>query len=78
MTFEVNKHNLVPKHSKVSDSEKAKLLEKYDITIKELPKIHNSDPAVVKLNLKMGDVVKIERESKTAGTAVYYRVVIDG
>ncbi|MBS3166174.1 DNA-directed RNA polymerase subunit H [Candidatus Woesearchaeota archaeon] len=78
MTFEVNKHNLVPKHSKVSDSEKAKLLEKYGIAVKELPKIHNSDPAIVKLNLKMGDVVKIERESKTAGTAVYYRVVIDG
>jgi len=78
MTFEVNKHFLVPKHTKLNDSEKSKLMEKYHISFRDLPKILKDDPAIAKLNLSQGDVVKIERASKTAGETVYYRVVIEG
>jgi DNA-directed RNA polymerase subunit H (RpoH/RPB5) len=78
MTFEVNKHILVPKHSKLNDSEKKKLLEEHHIEIKSLPKILKDDPAIEKLGVKAGDVIKIERKSITAGTAIYYRVVIEG
>jgi DNA-directed RNA polymerase subunit H (RpoH/RPB5) len=78
MTFEVNKHILVPKHSKLNDSEKKKLLEEHHIEIKSLPKILKDDPAIEKLGIKAGDVIKIERKSITAGTAIYYRVVIEG
>jgi DNA-directed RNA polymerase subunit H len=78
MTFDVSKHILVPKHSKVSDSEKKKLFEKYNINGKELPRIFKEDPAIVKLSVKVGDIIKIERESQTAGVAKYYRVVVDG
>lgn len=70
-------HVLVPKHLKVSDSEKEKLLEKYHISTKELPKILKDDPALAKLNLKEGDLVKVERNSKTAGVSFYYRVVMN-
>jgi len=76
MTFNLTKHMLVPEHSKISESEKNKLLEAYGITIKELPKISKEDPAIESLDAKGGDIIKIERPSKTAGTAVYYRVVI--
>lgn len=70
-------HVLVPKHLKVSDSEKEKLLEKYHISTKELPKILKDDPALAKLTLKDGDLVKVERNSKTAGVSYYYRVVMN-
>lgn len=78
MEFDVTKHELVPKHEILSEEEKAKLLKKYGITIKELPRILASDPAIKSLNPKVGDVVKITRKSKTAGESVYYRVVVRG
>ena len=76
--MDINKHLLVPKHTKLSDADKKKLFEKYSITVKELPKIMKDDPALSALNPKQGDVIMIERESKTAGKAFHYRAVIDG
>jgi len=78
MAFDVNKHHLVPKHMKLNDSEKKKLLLHYSITTKELPKILVKDPAIQNLKPKVGDIIKIERESKTAGVAFYYRSVVEG
>jgi len=75
MSFDINKHELVPKHTKISDSEKSKLLAAYHIEGKGLPKISKSDSAIAKLDLKAGDIVKIERISKTAGITHYYRQV---
>ncbi|MDP3990453.1 MAG: DNA-directed RNA polymerase subunit H [archaeon] len=69
------KHSLVPKHSKLSDNEKAVLLEKYAAELKQLPRIYGSDPALSSLSVKEGDIIKIERASKTAGIFAYYRVV---
>jgi DNA-directed RNA polymerase subunit H len=77
MTFDVNKHSFVPKHTKLGESEKAKVLEKFSIAAHSLPKVLSSDPAVLKLGGKGGDVIKIERESKTAGIVSYYRVVVE-
>jgi|TARA_Y100000310_G_scaffold334530_1_gene414536 DNA-directed RNA polymerase subunit H len=77
MSFEVTKHELVPKHKKLSDSEKSKLFEKFNIKGKELPKISETDPAIASLGVKQGDIIKIERISKTAGTSDYYRQVTE-
>lgn len=77
MAIDVIKHTLVPKHSKVSDSEKQKLFATYNIEARALPKIVKNDSAIAKLDVKIGDIVKIERISKTAGVASYYRVVVD-
>ena len=74
--FKVDKHLLIPKHSKLSDSQKEKLLEKYKISEKELPKILKTDPAIISLDAKPGDVIKITRNSQTASEAVFYRVVV--
>jgi len=78
MTIDVNGHQLASKHKKVSDSERESLFKKYNIDSKSLPKINKNDPAIVHLNLKQGDVVKVVRKSKTAGKTDYYRGVIDG
>lgn len=74
----VNMHELVPKHTKLKDSEKNKVLEKYNVSANALPRISKDDPAIEKLNVTPGDVIKIERESQTAGVSIYYRVVVEG
>lgn len=77
MAFDVNKHFLVPKHTKLGDSEKQKLAEKYNIRLLSLPKILSDDPAIAKLDVKAGDVIKIDRKSKTSGVTTYYRLVVE-
>jgi len=69
------KHNLIPKHTKISDSEKEELFNNYKISIKDLPKISLTDPAIAHLEANAGDVIKIDRESETAGSSVFYRGV---
>lgn len=75
--YDVSKHYLVPKHTKLNEKEKQELLEQYGITVKELPKILRKDPAIVRLNAAVGDVIKIARNSPTAIEAVFYRGVVD-
>lgn len=70
-------HSLIPPHEKVSEDEKKILLEKYNITLLQLPKIKIDDPSIKHLSLKRGDVVKIIRKSVTAGNSTFYRVVVN-
>lgn len=72
----VLKHELVPEHRILSDGEREKLLEKFDITAKQLPKILSADPVVKGTGAKVGDVLEITRKSLSAGVAVYYRLVV--
>ncbi len=76
--IDVSKHILVPKHSKMSEEEVEALLEKYNISKTQLPRILQSDPAIEPLELEIGDVVSIERKSPTVGKSIYYRVVVHG
>jgi len=73
--IDVSSHSLVPTHTKLSDDDKNELFALYKITIKELPKIRSNDPAINTLKAKVGDVIKIDRPSKTAKKTVYYRGV---
>jgi len=75
--LDVSNHILVPKHEKCSETEKKALLKKYNVTISDLPKISINDAAICDLNLEPGDVVKITRDSPTAGVTIFYRVVIE-
>jgi len=70
-------HVLVPKHKILSEEEKEKLLTELNISPKQLPKISVNDPAAKAIGAKVGDIVKIIRKSQTAGTAIYYRLVIN-
>ncbi|MBI2142324.1 DNA-directed RNA polymerase subunit H [Candidatus Woesearchaeota archaeon] len=76
--IDVKKHVLVPKHQKLSEREKDELLQRYGITVSELPRIIKTDPALAGLNTKPGDVLKISRKSSTSGSAAFYRVVVNG
>jgi DNA-directed RNA polymerase subunit H len=75
--FTTDKHALIPKHSKLSDKQKEKVLEDYKISLRELPRISKTDSALTSLSAKPGDVIKIIRTSLTAGEAIFYRVVVD-
>ena len=77
MNFEVANHILVPKHEKLSEEEGKKLLQKYNITKLQLPRISKKDPAIKELGLKPGEIVKITRNSETAGKTAFFRLVID-
>ena len=74
--FDVTKHELVPKHSKVSERETKEIFEKYAIELQNLPRIFKSDPALQNLDVKEGDIVKVARKSPTAGETVFYRRVV--
>ena len=66
-------HALQPRHIKLKQEEVTKLLEKYNISISQLPKISFGDPALPK-DCVSGDVVKIERE-QNGKIQIYYRTV---
>jgi DNA-directed RNA polymerase subunit H (RpoH/RPB5) len=63
-------HILQPKHTKISSDEIEKILNKFNITLAQLPKISQKDAALPE-DCKKGDVIKIERAGE-----IYYRVVI--
>lgn len=73
--YDVTKHELVPKHTKLSDKDAAELLEKYNITARELPKILLADPAIQHLDVKEGDIIKVVRKSDLTGESMFYRRV---
>tara|TARA_Y100000310_G_scaffold304248_1_gene343204 strand:+ start:2148 stop:2354 length:207 start_codon:yes stop_codon:yes gene_type:complete len=66
-------HILQPKHTKLKPDEVKKLVDKYNITISQLPKIKEGD-VVVPEGCGKGDVLKIERKEEDK-LYVYYRVV---
>ena len=74
--IDMTKHVLVPKHTLVSESEKKQITDSLNLSGKELPKILKTDPVIAELKTKDGDVIKITRQSVTAGEIVFYRRVI--
>tara|TARA_Y100000310_G_scaffold294906_1_gene325780 strand:- start:735 stop:962 length:228 start_codon:yes stop_codon:yes gene_type:complete len=75
MTTE-KKHILVPKHTVMKKEEISLLLSKYNIRKNQLPKISQKDPALKNIEFKEGDIIMIERKSKTSNVSKFYRVVI--
>ena len=75
--LDIKNHVLVPKHDKCSEAEKKSVLQKYKIDLKDLPKISVNDAALYALDLKAGDLIRITRNSPTAGKSIFYRVVIE-
>lgn len=74
-TFVVSDHVLVPKHELCSEEEKKRIFERYKVQAFQLPRITANDPAIRHLGCKVGDLIKITRNSETAGEATFYRIV---
>ncbi len=72
---DIIKHILVPKHIKLGEDEKKKVLDYYNVGLSQLPKIRAKDPALRGIEVKPGDLIKIIRASPTNVETVFYRVV---
>ncbi len=76
MKFRLQDHILVPKHEVLSKEEAEELLKILGISKEQLPKIKATDPIVKEIGAKPGDIIKITRDSLTAGKSVFYRLVV--
>lgn len=76
--FNLFEHIMVPKHEILTDKERQELLQKFKIHTYQLPYVRVSDPGVKAIGAKPGDVVKIARNSPTAGKYFAYRFVVEG
>jgi len=70
-------HALVPKHEILTSAEKKELLKRYNAGKNNLPVISVDDPVVKIIGAKPGDVLRIIRDSRTAGKSLYYRIVME-
>ncbi len=73
--FNIFNHHLVPKHEILPRNEVEELLKKYHAEPHQLPRIKASDSAAFLIGAQAGDILKITRESPTAGVHVTYRYV---
>jgi len=76
-SFNIFEHALVPKHEVVSTEEREKMLSEYRVQPYQLPRLKASDPAVKAIGAKPGDIVRIIRDSPTAGKYISYRYVVE-
>jgi len=67
-------HILQPKNTKLKQEEVKKLLEKYNLSLSQLPKIKKEDPGVPE-GCVTGDVLKIERKEGDK-INLYFRTVV--
>ncbi len=70
-------HIYVPKHEIIPKQEAEEVLNKYNCKPTELPLIFVTDPAILGLGVKPGDMIKITRKTPTAGESLSYRYVVE-
>lgn len=73
---DVSEHELVPDHTVLDEDETDDVLEEYGVKRTALPKIKRRDPALPD-EAETGDVIRIERDSRTTDVATVYRLVIE-
>lgn len=68
-------HQLQPKHFKLKPSEVNELFKQYNISAAQLPTIKSTDKALP-AEVKIGDIIKIERKAEEKEKSYYYRLVV--
>jgi len=76
MLKSLSEHHLVPKHEILSSDETQKLFSQFGIDVDKLPQISQEDPMSQELGAKVGDIIRITRNSPVAGETLYYRRVV--
>lgn len=76
LSFNITKHELVPKHELLSTKDRNDLVRKYRASLRNFPLMLSSDPVARYYGALPGTMFKITRKSPTAGEYVLYRVVI--
>ena len=75
MKFDIQEHKLVPKHEIMTEEEISEEFSDVDYNFKNLPKIKANDPVVEEIGAEPGNILRITRNSETAGKFVTYRIV---
>lgn len=76
-SFDVFKHKpLIPKHEILLGEKRKELLGEMHVEPYQFPWIKADDPIAIILGARPGDILKITRSSKTAGTYISYRYVV--
>jgi DNA-directed RNA polymerase subunit H (RpoH/RPB5) len=74
--FNIFNHMLVPVHQILTAEEREQVLQKYKVQPYQLPQIKASDPIAKTIGAKPGDILRIVRDSATAGEYHSYRYVV--
>ncbi len=73
---DITAHALVPKHEIMKKKDIESALKQFHCKLTNLPRIMDTDAMCLKIAARPGDVLKITRDSATAGEAYYYRLVV--
>jgi DNA-directed RNA polymerase subunit H (RpoH/RPB5) len=77
LTFNVSKHNLVPKHELLHPDEHRRIKRDYLLNSpNQLPTILNTDPVAKYYGMYPGDICRIIRHNENIGTSIFYRQVV--
>jgi DNA-directed RNA polymerase subunit H len=74
--FNIFDHDFVSKHEILTPEERKNILEEYKVQPYQLPRIKASDPAIIAVGARPGDIVRVIRKSATAGQYIAYRYVV--
>ena len=75
LQYNILKHSLVPKHSVLSKEEEENFKHTYNISDNsKIPDISYFSPVSLVMGIRPNDIVKIERNSRTAIKSDFYRV----
>jgi DNA-directed RNA polymerase subunit H (RpoH/RPB5) len=75
LQFNILEHVLVPPHRVLDEAEKISIKNKYNIMNDyEFPELSRFDPVAQAIGIRPGQVCEINRPSKTAISAPYYRI----
>ncbi len=74
LVLNISKHQSMPVHSLLTGQEKAQLLQQTNIKETQLPHILPTDAMAKYLGARRGDVLRIVRNSETAGKCIMYRL----
>jgi len=75
-SFQIFDHEFVSKHELLAPEEKEQFLVEHKIVAHQLPRINSTDPAIIAVGGNPGDIVRVIRNSRTAGKYVAFRYIV--
>ena len=74
LQFNILNHSMVPYHRILTEDEKQKVIEKYNIVNNNIPEISRFDPVAQVIGIRPGEYCEIQRPSKTSIMSYFYRI----